>query len=122
MKEVALIHSEGILAGEMKHGPLALVDEHMPILVVATRDTMYSKMQSVIQQLLARNAQLIILCNEGDAAMQQYAAQGCRLIEVGGWVGPAGREVQHDMGCAKAATSTGHSVTCHGGAYARRWS
>ena len=38
MKEVALIHSEGILAGEMKHGPLALVDEHMPIIVVVGRD------------------------------------------------------------------------------------
>ncbi len=37
VKEVALIHSEGILAGEMKHGPLALVDEHMPIVVIATR-------------------------------------------------------------------------------------
>ncbi len=37
MKEVALIHSEGMLAGEMKHGPLALVDKHMPIVVIATR-------------------------------------------------------------------------------------
>ena len=48
--------SEGILAGEMKHGPLALVDESMPILVVATRDDMHPKMISVIQQLLARKA------------------------------------------------------------------
>jgi hypothetical protein len=41
MKELALIHSEGILAGEMKHGPLALVDEHLPIIVLATKDSMY---------------------------------------------------------------------------------
>ncbi|KAI8470318.1 MAG: glucosamine--fructose-6-phosphate aminotransferase [Monoraphidium minutum] len=83
MKEVALIHSEGILAGEMKHGPLALVDEHLPIIVVATRDGTYQKMRSVIEQLLARNARLVILCTEGDDAMRAYAAgERCRLIEV----------------------------------------
>ncbi|KAG2426550.1 hypothetical protein HXX76_011775 [Chlamydomonas incerta] len=82
VKEVALIHSEGILAGEMKHGPLALVDEHMPIVVIATRDTMYKKMESVIQQLLAREAQLYILCNENDESMKQYEAKGCKLIQV----------------------------------------
>jgi glucosamine--fructose-6-phosphate aminotransferase (isomerizing) len=82
-KEVALIHSEGILAGEMKHGPLALVDEHLPIVVVATRDSMYSKMESVIQQLLARNARLVILATEGDKNMRQYVeGHDCRLIEV----------------------------------------
>ena len=82
-KEVALIHSEGILAGEMKHGPLALVDEHLPIVVVATRDSMYKKMESVIQQLLARSARLIILCTEGDTNMKQYAVRNdCQLIEV----------------------------------------
>lgn len=84
MKEVALIHSEGILAGEMKHGPLALVDESLPIIVVATQDRMYSKMQSVILQLLARKARLIILCNTGDAAIQKICKShsGCRVIEV----------------------------------------
>ncbi|KAG2485969.1 hypothetical protein HYH03_015293 [Edaphochlamys debaryana] len=82
VKEVALIHSEGILAGEMKHGPLALVDKHMPIVVIATRDGMYKKMESVIQQLLAREAQLYILCNEGDESMKAYEAKGCKLIQV----------------------------------------
>eukprot|EP00879_Flechtneria_rotunda_P013604 GHRR01014210.1.p1 GENE.GHRR01014210.1~~GHRR01014210.1.p1 ORF type:complete len:690 (+),score=211.83 GHRR01014210.1:228-2297(+) len=82
-KEVALIHSEGILAGEMKHGALALVDEHLPIVVIATKDRMYRKMESVIQQLLARSARLIILCTHGDANMKQYAARSdCKLIEV----------------------------------------
>lgn len=75
MKEVALIHSEGILAGEMKHGPLALVDETLPVVVVATKDAMYAKMQSVIQQLLARGARLIVLCNEGDEALRALAKE-----------------------------------------------
>uniref|UniRef100_A0A7S0WPK8 glutamine--fructose-6-phosphate transaminase (isomerizing) n=1 Tax=Chlamydomonas leiostraca TaxID=1034604 RepID=A0A7S0WPK8_9CHLO len=81
-KEVALIHSEGILAGEMKHGPLALVDENLPIVVVCTRDSMYKKMDGVIQQLLARSARLLIVCNEGDEAMKAYESRGCKLIQV----------------------------------------
>lgn len=79
LKEIALIHSEGLLAGELKHGPLALVDEHLTVLVVATRDAVYEKMKSVIQQLLARNARLVILCSEGDKEMERY---DCTLIRV----------------------------------------
>ena len=83
VKEVALMHSEGLLAGEMKHGPLALVDEHLPLIVIATRDRMYAKMLSVVHQLLARGARLIILCNAGDAEIQETcASRNCRLIEV----------------------------------------
>lgn len=76
------MHSEGILAGEMKHGPLALVDENMPIIVIATQDRMHAKMQSVIQQLRARNARLIVLCNEGDDSIANLCSPKCRLIQV----------------------------------------
>ncbi|KAL3699380.1 hypothetical protein R1sor_017402 [Riccia sorocarpa] len=69
VKELALMHSEGILAGEMKHGPLALVDETLPIIVIATRDSTCSKQQSVIQQLQARKGRLIVMCAKGDAAI-----------------------------------------------------
>ena len=82
VKEVALMHSEGILAGEMKHGPLALVDETMPILVVATADAMHSKMLSVIQQLRARGAWLVVLCCEGDTEVQQAAGEDAVLVHV----------------------------------------
>ena len=47
VKELTYIHSEGLLAGEMKHGPLALVDEHILILVIVTRDSMYEKMKVI---------------------------------------------------------------------------
>lgn len=81
VKEVSLMHSEGILAGEMKHGPLALVDETLPIIVIATRDASSSKQQSVIQQLKARKGRLIVMCTEGDA--QTMCPDGtCRVIEV----------------------------------------
>ncbi|KAF7817733.1 glutamine--fructose-6-phosphate aminotransferase [isomerizing] 2 [Senna tora] len=81
VKEVALMHSEGILAGEMKHGPLALVDENLPIIVLATRDACFSKQQSVIQQLHARKGRLIVMCSKGDAA-SVCPAESCRIIEV----------------------------------------
>ncbi|XP_044483358.1 glutamine--fructose-6-phosphate aminotransferase [isomerizing] 2-like isoform X1 [Mangifera indica] len=81
VKEVALMHSEGILAGEMKHGPLALVDENLPIVVIATRDACFSKQQSVIQQLHARKGRLIVMCSKGDAA-SVCPGNSCRVIEV----------------------------------------
>nr|ASL69224.1 glutamine-fructose-6-phosphate transaminase 1 [Diospyros kaki] len=81
VKEVALMHSEGILAGEMKHGPLALVDENLPIVVIATRDACFSKQQSVIQQLHARKGRLIVMCSKGDSA-SVCVGGSCRVIEV----------------------------------------
>nr|GMD36606.1 glutamine--fructose-6-phosphate aminotransferase [isomerizing] 2 [Ipomoea batatas] len=80
VKEVSLMHSEGILAGEMKHGPLALVDETLPIFVIATHDACFSKQQSVIQQLHARKGRLIVMCTQGDAASVRVGS--CRVIEV----------------------------------------
>ncbi|XP_031473806.1 glutamine--fructose-6-phosphate aminotransferase [isomerizing] 1 [Nymphaea colorata] len=81
VKEVALMHSEGMLAGEMKHGPLALVDETLPIVVIATRDACFSKQQSVIQQLHARKGRLIVMCTKGDASVV-CPGGSCRAIEV----------------------------------------
>ncbi|GAA0148271.1 transaminase [Lithospermum erythrorhizon] len=81
VKEVALMHSEGILAGEMKHGPLALVDENLPIFVIATRDACFSKQQSVIQQLHARKGRLLVMCTEGDAESVSVGGT-CRVVEV----------------------------------------
>ncbi|XP_077241534.1 putative glucosamine-fructose-6-phosphate aminotransferase [Tasmannia lanceolata] len=81
VKEVSLMHSEGILAGEMKHGPLALVDETLPIIVIATHDACFSKQQSVIQQLHARKGRLIVMCSKGKASL--VCPNGtCRVIEV----------------------------------------
>ena len=82
VKEVSYMHSEGINAGEMKHGPLALVDETMPIIVIATMDEMHNKMQGVIQQLMARNARLIILCNEEDKDTPDMVGNAYPLIKV----------------------------------------
>ena len=77
------MHSEGILAGEMKPGPLALVDEHMPVIVLATQDRTCNQMHSVVQRLRARGANPLVVCNVGDDQIAGVCegAEG-RLIRV----------------------------------------
>lgn len=60
------MHSEGILAGELKHGPLALIDENMPVILIMTKDSLYPKVYSALQQVTARKGQPVIICTEGD--------------------------------------------------------
>ncbi|KAF6764102.1 hypothetical protein DFP72DRAFT_413660 [Ephemerocybe angulata] len=73
IKEISYMHSEGILAGELKHGPLALIDENMPVIIIMTQDSLYPKVQSAFAQITARKAAPIILCNEGDKAIPANA-------------------------------------------------
>ena len=61
----------GILAGELKHGPLALIDENMPVIIVMTRDSLYPKVQSAFSQITARKAQPVVICNEGDEGISK---------------------------------------------------
>lgn len=55
IKEITYMHSEGILAGELKHGPLALIDKEMPVIMIIMRDACYSKCQNALQQVTARS-------------------------------------------------------------------
>ena len=66
LKEISYIHAEGYPAGEMKHGPIALIDENMPVVCIAPQDHVYDKMISQIEQVRARNGVVISLINEGD--------------------------------------------------------
>ncbi len=66
LKEISYIHAEGYPAGEMKHGPIALIDEHMPVLAVAIKDSVYDKMISQIEQAKARRGVVIAVGTEGD--------------------------------------------------------
>ncbi|EPR79481.1 Glucosamine-fructose-6-phosphate aminotransferase [Spraguea lophii 42_110] len=64
IKEVAYIHCEGVLTGELKHGPLALIDEYMALLMIITNDSMLAKTQNAVHEILARKANPIILCSK----------------------------------------------------------
>ncbi|ANB11980.1 glutamine--fructose-6-phosphate transaminase (isomerizing) GFA1 [Sugiyamaella lignohabitans] len=72
IKEISYMHSEGVLAGELKHGVLALVDENLPIIVMATRDSLFPKVMSAVQQVVARSGNPIIICNPGDKFDPKY--------------------------------------------------
>lgn len=66
LKEISYIHAEGYPAAEMKHGPIALVDEHLPVVFVATRDSYHEKVVSNMQEIKARKGKVIAVVNEGD--------------------------------------------------------
>jgi len=71
VKEVSLMHSEGVLAGEVKHGVLALVDENLPIILIATRDENFQKQMNVFQQLKARAGRLTVIVSEEEDHLQE---------------------------------------------------
>ncbi len=73
LKEISYIHAEGYPAAEMKHGPIALIDEHMPIVVLATRKGNYEKVVSNIQEVKARGGRLIAIVTEGDKIVKELA-------------------------------------------------
>ncbi|XP_065348749.1 glutamine--fructose-6-phosphate aminotransferase [isomerizing] 2-like isoform X3 [Cloeon dipterum] len=79
VKELTYMHSEGIMAGELKHGPLALVDETMPVIMIVMRDPVYTKCMNALQQVTARQGQPILICEKGDKDTQEFAS---RVLEV----------------------------------------
>jgi len=73
LKEISYIHAEGYPAAEMKHGPIALIDEEMPVVVVATKDSSYEKVVSNIQEVKARKGTIIAIVTEGDEIVKSMA-------------------------------------------------
>ncbi|CAH1981783.1 unnamed protein product [Acanthoscelides obtectus] len=79
VKELTYMHSEGIMAGELKHGPLALIDESMPVMMIIMKDPVYTKCMNALQQVTARDGKPIIICQEGD---QETMAFGHKSLQV----------------------------------------
>jgi glucosamine--fructose-6-phosphate aminotransferase (isomerizing) len=73
LKEISYIHAEGYPAAEMKHGPIALIDEEMPVFVIATKGTSYEKVVSNIQEVKARKGKIIAIVTEGDVSVREMA-------------------------------------------------
>ena len=70
LKEISYIHAEGYPAGEMKHGPIALIDEQMPVVAIAPRDAVFEKMLGNMQEAKARGGSVIALTTQGDRTIQ----------------------------------------------------
>ena len=81
LKEISYIHAEGYPAAEMKHGPIALIDAEMPVVVVATHNAMYEKIMSNIQEIKARKGKVIALVTEGDTVVSKLADDCIELPE-----------------------------------------
>ena len=82
LKEISYIHAEGYPAAEMKHGPIALIDEDMPTVVVAIKTDHYEKVVSNIQEIKAREGKIIAIVNEGDTVVSKIADHVIEIPEV----------------------------------------
>lgn len=75
VKELTYMHSEGIMAGELKHGPLALIDDSMPVLMICMRDPVYVKCMNALQQVTARKGRPVLICEENDTETKEFSPQ-----------------------------------------------
>ena len=82
LKEISYIHAEGYPAGEMKHGPIALIDEQMPVVALATHDHVFEKMQGNILEAKARGGSIIALTTKGDTMLTELLDEHDSLVEV----------------------------------------
>lgn len=82
LKEISYIHAEGYPAAEMKHGPIALIDEHMPVIVIATNESAREKIESNIQEVKARKGIVIAVIIEGDEKLKEMADYSIEIPEV----------------------------------------
>ncbi len=88
LKELSYIHAEGYPAGEMKHGPIALIDEKMPVVVLALRDRHYEKVVSNMEEVISRGGQVIALCSKGDAEQFSRATAVIEMPQDAGITSP----------------------------------
>jgi len=92
LKEISYIHAEGYPAAEMKHGPIALIDSDLPVVVIATKNALYEKVVSNIQEIKARNGRIVAIVTEGDDVVSKIADN---VIEI-----------PHTLECLDALVST----------------
>lgn len=81
LKEISYIHAEGYPAAEMKHGPIALIDEEMPVVVIATKNSSYEKVVSNIQEVKARKGKIIAIVTDGDTEVKKMADYAIEIPE-----------------------------------------
>ncbi|WP_328990952.1 glutamine--fructose-6-phosphate transaminase (isomerizing) [Kribbella sp. NBC_01245] len=113
LKELAYMHAEGFAAGELKHGPIALIEEGLPVFVVVPpkgRDVLHDKMVSNIQEIRARGARTIVLVEEGDHSVDPYADHIIRLPKVPTLMQPLVATVPLQVFSCEMATAKGHDV------------
>jgi len=113
LKELAYIHAEGFAAGELKHGPIALIEPGLPVFCVVPpkgRDQLHDKMVSAIQEIRARGARTIVLAEEDDPDIEEFADTLIRLPRVSTLMQPVPAVVPLQLFACELATRLGHDV------------
>ncbi|MGA4669283.1 glutamine--fructose-6-phosphate transaminase (isomerizing) [Propionibacteriaceae bacterium Y1923] len=113
LKELAYLHAEGFAAGELKHGPIALIDQGLPVFVVVPpqgRDQLHDKVVSNIQEIRARGARTIVLAEEGDEEVAPYADLWFKLPRVSTLLQPLVATIPLQVFACELATQLGHDV------------
>ncbi len=114
LKELAYIHAEGFAAGELKHGPIALIEEGQPVIVVVPsprgRDSLHSKVVSNIQEVRARGAMTIVIAEEGDESVREYAEHVFYIPETTPLLAPLLTTVPLQLFACALATAKGFDV------------
>ena len=113
LKEIAYLHAEGFAAGELKHGPIAIINPGMPVFVIvppAGRDQLHDKVVSNIQEVRARGARTIVLAEEDDGEVDAYAERVIRLPRVSTLLQPVLAVVPLQLFACELATALGNDV------------
>ena len=113
LKELAYLHAEGFAAGELKHGPIAIIDQDMPVFVVVPPqgpDQLHDKLVSNIQEVRARGARTIVLAEQDDASVEPYADVLIRLPKCSTLPQPIVATVPLQLFACELATAIGHDV------------
>ncbi|MEM9695341.1 MAG: glutamine--fructose-6-phosphate transaminase (isomerizing), partial [Myxococcota bacterium] len=110
LKEISYAHAEGYAAGEMKHGPIALIDEELPVVVICPRDDSYEKTLSSAQEVRARDGQVIAIATKGDEAIHDISHHILWMPEADALVLPLLTVVPLQLLAYYVATKKGHDV------------
>lgn len=114
LKELAYIHAEGFAAGELKHGPIALIEEGQPVFVIVPsprgRNSLHAKVVSNIQEIRARGAKTVVIAEEGDTAVQAYAEHVFYIPETPVLLAPLLATVPLQIFACELATAKGYDV------------
>ena len=111
LKEISYIHAEGYAAGEMKHGPIALIDEHVPVIVIAPSDDLFDKTASNVQEVIARGGKVVFLSDPpGIERLGAVAAATIELPEVNPFVAPILYTIPAQLLAYHAAVAKGTDV------------
>jgi len=110
LKEISYIHAEGYPAAEMKHGPIALIDDSMPVVFIAPRDAVYQKVMSNVEEVKARHGRVIAIVTEGDVGVSKLADASIEIPETLDLLTPVLSVIPLQLLAYYAAVKRGHNV------------